>query len=118
MPDYEERLRRLALLHRDFVESVLGMQLRNVEASELDPKVHALVRLGAVLAADVVAGQCNWAATQALLVGATPDEVVGTLVAVAPIIGLNRVVAAVPELALAIGYDIDAALEAFDEDQA
>lgn len=41
---------------------------------------------------------------------------VGTLVAVAPISGLARVIAASPEVALAIGYDIDQAFEALDRD--
>jgi hypothetical protein len=36
------------------------------------------------------------------------------LIAVAPTVGLARAVSAAPELALAIGYDIDAALEAID----
>jgi hypothetical protein len=41
---------------------------------------------------------------------------VGTLVAVAPISGLARVIAAIPEVALAIGYDIDQAFEEHDKD--
>jgi hypothetical protein len=36
------------------------------------------------------------------------------LVAVAPICGLARVIGATPEVALAIGYDIDQAFETFD----
>jgi hypothetical protein len=39
---------------------------------------------------------------------------VGVLIAVAPTAGLARAVSAAPELALAIGYDVDAALEAID----
>jgi hypothetical protein len=40
-------------------------------------------------------------------VGATAEEVVGTLVAMAPITGLARVISAIPEFALALGYDLD-----------
>jgi hypothetical protein len=47
----------------------------------------------------------------ALASGATVDEIVGVLIAVAPTVGLARVVSAAPEVAFAIGYDIDAALE-------
>ena len=50
----------------------------------------------------------------ALGAGATADDIVDTLIAVAPIAGGVRVVAAAPALALAIGYDIDAALEAYN----
>jgi DNA-binding CsgD family transcriptional regulator len=46
--------------------------------------------------------------------GATADEVVDTLCAVAPVVGSARVVSAAPGLALAAGYDVDAALERSD----
>ena len=51
----------------------------------------------------------------ALAAGATVDEIVGVLIAVAPNVGLARIVSAASEVALAIGYDIDAALESDDE---
>jgi hypothetical protein len=41
---------------------------------------------------------------------------VGNLVSEAPISGLARVIAASPEVALAIGYDIDQAFEEPDKD--
>jgi alkylhydroperoxidase/carboxymuconolactone decarboxylase family protein YurZ len=46
-----------------------------------------------------------WAVQWALAAGATTDEIVGTLLAVAPVAGVARVVAAAPEVALALGYD-------------
>jgi alkylhydroperoxidase/carboxymuconolactone decarboxylase family protein YurZ len=52
----------------------------------------------------------------ALAAGATADEIVGALIAVAPITGLARVVSATPEVALSIGYDIDQAFEASGSD--
>ena len=48
----------------------------------------------------------------ALASGATYDEIVGILIAVAPAVGLGRVVSAAPELGLALGYDVASALEA------
>jgi len=45
--------------------------------------------------------------------GATEEEILGTLIAVAPTVGLSRLVPATVGLALALGYDIDAALECF-----
>ena len=42
------------------------------------------------------------------------ESVLGTMVAVAPIVGLARLVSATPSLALALGYDVDAALELHD----
>jgi alkylhydroperoxidase/carboxymuconolactone decarboxylase family protein YurZ len=50
-------------------------------------------------------------AGRALAAGATEDEIADILVAIAPVTGLSRVVAAAPEVAIALGYDIAAALE-------
>jgi alkylhydroperoxidase/carboxymuconolactone decarboxylase family protein YurZ len=116
MLDYKDTLRSLALNDECFVDSVLGMGCDTVPASELDPKTHALVRLGAALAIDAAPSSYQACVEVALAAGATLDEIVGTLIAVAPTVGLARVVSAAPELALALGYDVDAALEATDGD--
>jgi hypothetical protein len=47
----------------------------------------------------------------ALGAGATVDDIVGVLIAVAPTVGLARVVSAAPQLAAAIGYDVERAIE-------
>src|SRR5436309_11131375 len=112
MFEYQERLRSLALSDDRFVAAVLGMGQDTVDASGLDPKTHAMVRLAALLAVDAAQSSYNASAELALASGATLDEIVGILIAVAPTIGLGRVVSAAPELALALGYDVDAALEA------
>ncbi len=43
--------------------------------------------------------------------GATDDEIADVLLAIAPVVGLARVVCAAPDVAIALGYDIGAALE-------
>ena len=111
MPAYKETLRRLALNDELFVESVLGMGRDTLDVSRLDQKTHALVRLGASLAIDAAPSSYQSNVEVALAAGANIDEIVGTLIAVAPTVGLARVVSAAPELALALGYDVDAALE-------
>jgi alkylhydroperoxidase/carboxymuconolactone decarboxylase family protein YurZ len=116
MAEYEEILRRLALNDESFVESVLGMGRNTLEVSRLDAKTHALVRLAASLAIDAAPSTYQSNTERALAAGANIDEIVGTLIAVAPTIGLTRVVSAAPELALALGYDVDAALETPEED--
>jgi 4-carboxymuconolactone decarboxylase len=109
-----ERLRRLALHDERCIESVLGMKVGNPEGSGLDRKTHALVCLGAlvVMGGGPVSFHTN--VGSALSAGATNDEIVGTLVAVAPISGLARVISAIPGVALAIGYDIEQAFETFN----
>ena len=115
--DYKATLRSLALNDARFVASVLGMARDTVDASRLDQKTHALVRLGAALAIDAAPGAYQSTIEMALAAGAGADEIVGTLIAVAPTIGLARVVSAAPGLALALGYDVEAALEALDDEQ-
>lgn len=112
--EYEDRLRSMAISDERFIESELAMALGNIETSRLDPKSHALVSLAALLAVDAAPASYHCSVESALAAGATVDEIVGTLVAVAPTIGVARVVSAAPELALALGYDVDAALEALD----
>src|SRR5215211_2038517 len=108
---YKETLRSLALSDESFVDSVLGMGNDTVDASHLDQRTHALVRLGAALAIDTAPSSYQSTIEMALAAGASIDEVVGTLIAVAPTVGLARVVSVAPELALALGYDLDAAFE-------
>ena len=112
---HEERLRRLVLHDEGCIQSMLGIHLNN-EAAGLDPKTQALVRLGGLVAMGAAPVSYHWAAEAALNAGATTEEVVGTLIAVAPISGLARVISATSEVALAIGYDLDQAFETFNGD--
>jgi 4-carboxymuconolactone decarboxylase len=113
---HEENLRRLALHDERCIQSMLGIHLSNNHSQGLDPKTQALVRLGGLVAMGAAPASYHWAAAAALDAGATAEEVVGTLIAVAPISGLARVISATSEVALAIGYDIDQAFETFSGD--
>jgi 4-carboxymuconolactone decarboxylase len=114
--DHEETLRRLAIRDDDYVEWVLAHERRAVEASSLDPKTHALVRIGSLIAIDASAPSYMWTIEAAERAGASADEIVGTLLAVMPAIGSARVVSAAPKLGLALGYDVSHALERPDLD--
>jgi 4-carboxymuconolactone decarboxylase len=113
---HEEGLRRLVLHDEGCIQSMLGIHLNDNEAAGLDPKTQALVRLGGLVAMGAAPVSYHWAAEAALNAGATTEEVVGTLIAVAPISGLARVISATSEVALAIGYDLDQAFETFNGD--
>ena len=117
MATYKDTLRSLALNDEGFLEEVLGMGHDTVEASRLDKKTHALVRLGAAFAIDAAPSSYQSTIDMALAAGANVDEIVGTLIAVAPTVGVARVVSAAPELALALGYDVEAALERPEGDE-
>ena len=80
----------------------------------LDDRTAALAGLAALLALRAPAGSYGDCVDRALAAGASVDDVIETLKVVAPSVGLARVVSAVPGLALALGYDIDRALEAIE----
>jgi alkylhydroperoxidase/carboxymuconolactone decarboxylase family protein YurZ len=120
MAAHEEQLRRLALHDEDAFESVLAMSLHGDvggdEACRLSAKTQALVRLAALLALGAAPVSYQWTVGAALDAGATAEEIIGTMIAVAPISGIARVVQATPDVALPIGYDLDAAFEELDPD--
>ena len=67
-------------------------------------QVGALVAIGSP-------GVClEWGTTRALAAGASEDEVTAVLLAIAPVAGLGRVTGAIPDVAAALGYDVEAAL--------
>jgi 4-carboxymuconolactone decarboxylase len=113
---HEEILRRLALHDEQCIQSLLGIRLSDAAAAGLDPKTQALVRLAALTATGGSCVSYGWAVEAALTTGASAEEILGTLIAVAPISGLARVVAATPEVARSLGYDIDHAFEVLDSD--
>ena len=43
--------------------------------------------------------------------GVTPDEIVGVMLVIAPLVGVARIVNTAPKVALALDYDLDEALE-------
>ncbi len=114
---YQEILRRLVIIDDGFVQDPagLGLALGLAGVRVLDPKTSALVRVGALAAMGSSAICMEWSATRALAAGATEDEITDVLVAIAPLAGLGRVVTAVPGVADAFGYDIEAALEDPDD---
>jgi alkylhydroperoxidase/carboxymuconolactone decarboxylase family protein YurZ len=57
----------------------------------------------------------EWSTGRALAAGATEDEIADVLLAIAPVAGLGRVVCAAPDVAIALGYDTQFALEEPDD---
>jgi alkylhydroperoxidase/carboxymuconolactone decarboxylase family protein YurZ len=98
-----------------FVQEAMASESENLAQSCLDPKTHALVRMGAMIALGAAEPSYRQIVEAARVAGASTDEVVGTLVAVMTATGVPRVVAAAPAVGLAIGYDVHAALEQLEE---
>lgn len=81
--------------------------LADPDVSGLDPKIQALVGLGAALSVDAATVSVRVVVDRAHRAGATEDEIVGVLVAIAPAVGHARTVAVAPRLALALGYAVE-----------
>ena len=112
---FQETLRRLTMIDEGFIEGQAGLGLGLDGAPALDARTAALLRLGAAVAIGSPGACVEWSTGRALAAGATEEEIADALVAIAPVAGLSRVVAAAPEVAVALGYDIMAALEEPDD---
>ena len=111
MRDHEEILRRLSIHDDALVDSVVADDRACLAASGLDPRTHAFVRLGALVAIDAAPPSYMDAIEAARAHGACDEEIVGALIAAIPAVGVSQVVSAAPKLALALGYDVAGALE-------
>ena len=112
MASFQETLRPVAIFDEGFVTPGSGLGLARMSA--LDPSIAALLQVGVSLAIGSSAVCLEWSAAGALAAGATRDEITDVLLAIAPVAGMGRVVSAAPGVAIALGYDIEAALEVPD----
>jgi len=113
MDEYKRHLRRLAV-HDDALLEDIARAGSPFTTSVIDERTAALVRVAATIAVDAAPASFQHVVALALAAGATNDEIVATLEAVTPVTGAARVVQCAPKVALALGYDVDAALERRD----
>ena len=112
--DYRNILRQLAMGDISFAETILCDGSDGMSASRLDPRTAAFVRLGALVASGTSPSGFQSHVDAAFAAGATTEEIVSVLIAVAPTAGLAKVMLAAPSIGLAVGYDTDVALEVLD----
>ena len=112
---FHEILRRLAIIDESVFEDQARLGLDLPGSRVLDPKTAALVQVGALAAIGSPGACLEWGTTRALAAGATQDEITDVLLAIAPVAGLGRAVGAVTDVAAALGYDVEAALEDPDD---
>ncbi|HEY2600259.1 MAG TPA: carboxymuconolactone decarboxylase family protein [Thermoleophilaceae bacterium] len=97
---------RLSGLSAGDVEALTDMLALREDAREetgLDARTFGLVKIAALIALDAPPASYMWQVANALDGGATPEEVLGVLHAVAPQVGGPRVIAAAPEIMVALG---------------
>ncbi|WP_407320381.1 carboxymuconolactone decarboxylase family protein [Isoptericola halotolerans] len=97
--DYGETLQRL-MVNDARIEDGQGL-----EPGVLSAKLLALVRLAAVVAVGGSAPTYGTEIDAALNAGASAAEIVDVLCAIVPVVGVPNVVAAAPDVALALGFE-------------
>jgi 4-carboxymuconolactone decarboxylase len=111
MTGLEETLARIALRDDRFISSLPRSGGRGIE---LDRRTCALAGLGALIGLDGPTTSFIASVQDAQAAGASAAEIVATLLAVLPSVGVVRASSAAPKLALALGYEPDAALDEKD----
>lgn len=91
----------------EVLEEAVGLRDLNRAGSGLDARTFALVKIATLIALDAPPASYAWQIANAIEEGATAEDFLGVLKAVAPQVGGPRVVAAAPEIMLAMGLAID-----------
>jgi len=103
-----DALSSLALGDSGLLGEAMNMREQLRAESSLDSKSFALVKIAALVALDAAPASYLLQVQLALDAGASPREILGVLTAVAPQTGMARVVAAAPEIMLALGLELPA----------
>ncbi|HEX6930888.1 MAG TPA: carboxymuconolactone decarboxylase family protein [Streptosporangiaceae bacterium] len=111
---FQETLRKLAMIDEGFIKDEAGLVLGSAATSALGSKTVMLLQVGASATIGPSPVCLQWSVSRAMAAGATEDEIADVLLAIAPVTGLGRIAAAAPDVAIALGYDVAAALEERD----
>ena len=107
-PATQDALNGLALGDLEVLGEALELREAAQESSGLDARTFSLVKIAALVALDSPPASYLWQVANALDAGATPGQILGVLRAVAPQVGGPRVVAAAPEIMVALGLALPA----------
>jgi alkylhydroperoxidase/carboxymuconolactone decarboxylase family protein YurZ len=105
-PDTHETLKGISAGDVGLLETAVGLREAQLERTGLDARTFALVKIAALIALDAPPASYAWQVTNAIEDGATAEDILGVLRAVAPQVGGPRVVAAAPEVLLALGLSL------------
>jgi alkylhydroperoxidase/carboxymuconolactone decarboxylase family protein YurZ len=101
-----DTLTGLAMNDPELLLEGLEMRAEWQQKSGLDPRTFSLVKIAALIALDAPPSSYLWQVGTALDAGCTPDDLLGVLKAIAPQVGGPKVVAAAPELMIALGIEL------------
>jgi 4-carboxymuconolactone decarboxylase len=105
--DTHQTLAGISAGKADIIEEVAGLREASREASGLDNRTFALVQIATLIALDAPPASYAWQVGNAVAEGVTPEEILGVLKAVAILVGGPKIVAAAPEIMLALGLALD-----------
>jgi len=102
MTDPNETLRVLSEGDLSVLNVLMRMQEGSLEESGLDPETFMLARIAALATLD--AAPASWLMNLGVTgeIGISPERIVGTLIAIAPVIGTARVVSAAGNIVRAL----------------
>ena len=101
-----QMLAGLAMGDPDLLAEGLELRMEWQDRSGLYARSYALVKIAALIALDAPPASYLWQVANALDAGATPADLMGVLIAVAPQVGGPKTVAAAPELMVALGLSL------------
>src|SRR5438270_803149 len=104
--DTHQTLSGVATSDLSTLETMLGLREALLESTTLDSRTFGLVKIAALIAVDAPPASYAWQVANALDEGASPEDILAVLRAVAPQVGGPRVVAAAPEIMLALGLSL------------
>ena len=104
----EEKLARLAMSDPELLLAGLEARAGWQATSGLDSRTYSLVKVAALIALDAPPASYLWQVANAVAAGCTAQDILGTLIAVAPQVGGPRTVAAAPEIMVALGLTLPA----------
>jgi hypothetical protein len=110
----DEVLRRLAIGDQGLLAGLSDPDADGPRIRRLDDRTESLCRIAALVALDAPQSFYGAAIDAATRAGLEVDDVVAVLPVIAGPVGLVRITSAAPKIALATGYDVDAALEQND----
>jgi 4-carboxymuconolactone decarboxylase len=102
-PDTHEPLLGISIGDLDILDTAIGLRESSREATGLDARTFALVKIATLIALDAPPASYAWQIGNALEEGVSPEDILGVLRAVAPQVGGPRIVAAAPEIMLGMG---------------
>ena len=105
-PGHPRRPRRISAGQADVLEGALELREAQLEATGLDARTFGLVKIATLIALDAPPASYAWQVANAIDGGATAEDILGVLRAVAPQVGGPRVIAAAPEIMLALGLSL------------